>query len=88
MFYIRNLHKIIRQSPMSVLELLLHIFGTWILLVAVHLLALLSREPEGLHEALAYHLNTPSYCEHLLLALLLLLGFSLLLCKCTKDKTS
>ncbi|MBO5110969.1 MAG: hypothetical protein J6D21_09660 [Clostridia bacterium] len=69
---------------MTVLEVLIHLFGTWILAASVHLFALLARGPAFMGEMLTYHTNAFIYCEHLVLSLLLLLAFSLAVGRCTK----
>lgn len=71
---------------MTVLEVLIHLFGIWILMAALRLLSYVVLPPEDLTQMLTYHANTGIYCEHLLVSLSLLAGFSLLLCKCVKEK--
>ena len=82
---ISKVHKFVRQSPIVVLEALIHGFSLWILVAAMRLFSLLAAPPESLDQMLAYHANTYTYCKHLILSLLLLIGFSFALCRCARD---
>ena len=70
------------------LEALIHGFSVWILLAAMRLFSLLAASPESLDQMLTYHTNTYTYCEHLILSQLLLIGFSFALYRCERDAST
>ena len=82
---VRKLQKIIRHSPMTVLEVLIHLFGSLIIGASLCLFAELTRPSVSLHDAFAKQSGTHAAFECLLATTALLLAFSYVFCRCARD---
>ena len=82
---VRNLQKIIRRSPMIVLEALIHVFGGLIAFSALYLFSGLAQVSPTIHDAFTKQSSTLAAFECLLATTVLLLAFSYVFCRCVKE---